>query len=144
MSVGGGTTPTTAPQAAPELPPRSPRSPNRPHRPPSLPHAITSQDGTITINIRQPEAAPRRPNTQHTGASSSLPHPSAPYTPSPSHIPQTHYARAGGGVRGPRPAREVFYSSDPNEEFVDSEMVSVFMDKKDLRKNYERAVYHGG
>lgn len=44
----------------------------------------------------------------------------------------------------PRPAREVFYSSDPNEEFVDSEMVSVFMDKKDLKKSYERAVYHGG
>lgn len=143
MSAGGGT-PPVATQAAPELPPRSPRSPSRPHRPPSLPHAITSQDGTITINIRQPEAATHHPGTQHTGASPSLPRPSGPYTPRTSHTPQIHYARGGGIPRGSRPAREVFYSSDPNEEFVDSEMVSVFMDKKDLRKNYEKAVYHGG
>lgn len=134
MSIGGSTPPSAAPQAAPELPPRSP---SRPHRPPSLPHAITSLDGTITINIRQQEASPRHPIPQHTGAPHTLPHPYTPVTP------QTHYARAGGVMRGPRPAREVFYSSDPNEEFVDSEMVSVFMDKKDMRKSYERAVYHG-
>lgn len=93
--------------------------------------AITSQDGTVTINIRQPDHHKKsggHSSSSHTGKSSSQ-------TPS----------RSGkeSQTRPAKTVREVFYSSDPNEEFVDSERVSVFVDKDDLQKQYERAVYHG-
>ena len=138
MSVGSGFTSMPAhqlPQASPDLPSSTPSTP---HTSSHMPHAITSQDGTITINIRQPDRTSLRPSTQHTSITPSRPH------PPPTYSSRTHHVRGGSGVRDPRSVREVFYSSDPNEEFVDSERVSVFMDKKDLKKNYERAVYHGG
>ena len=137
MSVGSGLPCTATPkiQQAPADLPSSTSSTTRSSS--HMPHAITSQDGTITINIRQPETSHVQPHTQHVSASpSQLP-------PRPTYTPRTHHIRDGSAARHPRPAREVFYSSDPNEEFVDSEMVSVFMDKKDLRKSYEKAVYHG-
>ncbi|KAG0713907.1 WD repeat-containing and planar cell polarity effector protein fritz [Chionoecetes opilio] len=132
--------PPQAPQAPPDPPPSRLTTP---HTSSHMPHAITSQGGTITINIRQPNMASLRPGTQHTGAVPSHPRLTPTHTPRTPHTPHTPHARARGPARGSRSVREVFYSSDPNEEFVDSEMVSVFMDKKDLKKNYERAVYHG-
>lgn len=42
-----------------------------------------------------------------------------------------------------RTVRDVFYSSDPNEEFVDSDTMSVFVDRPELRRQYDQAVYHG-
>ncbi|KAK8386319.1 hypothetical protein O3P69_010769 [Scylla paramamosain] len=136
LNVGSGFTSTAAPQipqASADLPSSSSSTS---HSSSHMPHAITSQDGTITINIRQPDTSPIRPPTQHTAATPSRPPPRPTCT---SHTPNVN---EGSAARHPRSAREVFYSSDPNEEFVDSEMVSVFMDKKDLRKSYERAVYH--
>ncbi|KAK7073683.1 hypothetical protein SK128_025322 [Halocaridina rubra] len=93
--------------------------------------AITSQDGTVTINIRQPDHSSKRPNVAGSHYSSRGRDP----TPSQSACPS--------GSRAGRSVREIFYSSDPNEEFVDSERVSVFVDEEDLQNQYERAVYHG-
>ncbi|XP_063594193.1 WD repeat-containing and planar cell polarity effector protein fritz homolog isoform X1 [Penaeus indicus] len=93
--------------------------------------AITSQDGTVTINIRQPEHQVSRYSHQ-------------PDLPTARSTPQasSQAGRVGEG-RAPQTVREVFYSSDPNEEFVDSERVSVFVDKEDLQKQYDRAIFHG-
>lgn len=93
--------------------------------------AITSQDGTVTINIRQPEQPAKR----------SSGHPVATVTKS-SKQASAHPSK-GSGTRPSKTVREVFYSSDPNEEFVDSETVSVFVDKDELQNQYDRAVYHG-
>ncbi|XP_045581658.2 WD repeat-containing and planar cell polarity effector protein fritz homolog isoform X2 [Procambarus clarkii] len=92
--------------------------------------AITSQDGTVTINIRQPDRTPKRAAGHSVGpfaARSSTP---AAMTP------------RGSNTRPLKTVREVFYSSDPNEEFVDSETVSVYVDKDELQNQYDRAVYH--
>ncbi|XP_047487357.1 WD repeat-containing and planar cell polarity effector protein fritz homolog isoform X2 [Penaeus chinensis] len=92
--------------------------------------AITSQDGTVTINIRQPEHQVNRYSHQ-------------PDLPTARSTPQaSSQAGRGGEIRAPQTVREVFYSSDPNEEFVDSERVSVFVDKEDLQKQYDRAIFH--
>ncbi|XP_071537938.1 WD repeat-containing and planar cell polarity effector protein fritz homolog isoform X2 [Panulirus ornatus] len=92
--------------------------------------AITSQDGTVTINIRQPE----QPSKQSPG------HPVTSVTRS-SRQASAHPSK-GSGTKSSKTVREVFYSSDPNEEFVDSETVSVFVDKDELQNQYDRAVYH--
>lgn len=93
--------------------------------------AITSQDGTVTINIRQPDYQVNRYSHQ-------------PDLPPARSTPQasSQAGRVGEG-RAPQTVQEVFYSSDPNEEFVDSERVSVFVDKEDLQKQYDRAIFHG-
>ncbi|XP_042879411.1 WD repeat-containing and planar cell polarity effector protein fritz homolog isoform X2 [Penaeus japonicus] len=93
--------------------------------------AITSQDGTVTINIRQPDHQVKRYSHQQ-----ELP----PARSAPQASLQAGRAKEG---RAPQTVREVFYSSDPNEEFVDSERVSVFVDKEDLQKQYDRAIFHG-
>lgn len=92
--------------------------------------AITSQDGTVTINIRQPEHQVGRYIHQ----------PDLP--PVRSTLQASSQAGRVEEVRAPQTVREVFYSSDPNEEFVDSERVSVFVDKEDLQKQYDRAIFH--
>ncbi|XP_042219187.1 WD repeat-containing and planar cell polarity effector protein fritz homolog isoform X2 [Homarus americanus] len=93
--------------------------------------AITSEDGTVTINIRQPDRSTK----------STLGHSVGPFTRS-STLAAVHPSQ-GNSIRPSRTVREVFYSSDPNEEFVDSETVSVFVNKDELQNQYDRAVYHG-
>ncbi|XP_066969826.1 WD repeat-containing and planar cell polarity effector protein fritz homolog isoform X3 [Macrobrachium rosenbergii] len=93
--------------------------------------AITSQDGTVTINIRQSDHTSKRPGVPANSFGT------RPPAQSSQQISGSNASRTGRSVK------EVFYSSDPNEEFVDSERVSVFVDKDDLQTQYDRAVYHG-
>ncbi|XP_064115601.1 WD repeat-containing and planar cell polarity effector protein fritz homolog isoform X2 [Macrobrachium nipponense] len=92
--------------------------------------AITSQDGTVTINIRQSDHTSKRPGVPANSFGT------RPPAQSTQQISGSNASRTGRSVK------EVFYSSDPNEEFVDSERVSVFVDKDDLQTQYDRAVYH--
>ncbi|XP_069939077.1 LOW QUALITY PROTEIN: WD repeat-containing and planar cell polarity effector protein fritz homolog [Cherax quadricarinatus] len=94
--------------------------------------AITSQDGTVTINIRQPDRTLKK----------AARHSVSPFA-ARSSSQATVKSSPGNSKRPPRTVREVFYSSDPNEEFVDSDTVSVFVDKDELQNQYDRAVYHG-
>ncbi|KAK3863851.1 hypothetical protein Pcinc_030418 [Petrolisthes cinctipes] len=122
---------STVPPPVPPPPPSFTGGPNQ--RPQTHTAAITSQDGTVTINIRQPH----RPNHSSSpgpksGSSSAK---SSSHQRAPEHSPRT----AGRGTQ--RTVRDVFYSSDPNEEFVDSETMSVFVDRPELRRQYDQAVY---
>lgn len=109
--------------------------PNSPSRG-SVSHAtaITQQDGTVTINIRQPDRLNSSNNSEQ-----------PPHHHSSGHSKRKQSKRIeqpsrASESRSTRTVREVFYSSDPNEEFVDAE--TVFVDKESLQNQYDRSVFH--
>ena len=102
-------------------------SPSNLPPPPTMATAITSEDGTVTINIRQ---------------SSHVPPPVTALSVPPSLPSSSSNPNCGSGA-AKSSSEEVYYSSNPKEDFVDMEKLSVFVDKNDLQKQYERAIYQG-